>query len=222
MGHANVSRLLLAQGADPSASAFDGFSAMLEACGGGHRTVVELLIDHGANVTLAPGSTSPLLMSCLYGHADITTLLLEHRANASQARSDGFSPLRAACGNGHADVARLLLRQTPCDSPDGVMALKCAPINGHREVAQLLVENSVPTKSEVSYGTSVWWWCVWWWARVSCVCGGWWVWLRVCMWVYVCWLRGRLRWCVVVGVGVVCVWVIFLVLVFKFWSFYFF
>lgn len=40
VGHANVSRLLLAHGAHPSASASDGFSAMLKACGGGHRILV--------------------------------------------------------------------------------------------------------------------------------------------------------------------------------------
>ena len=127
---------------------------MLEACGGGHRTMVELLI-HGATVLLAPGNTSPLLMSCLHGHAGITTLLLEHRVNVSQARSDGLSPLRAVCGNGHAEVARLLLRQTPFLSPDSDMAFRCTAINGHREVAQLLVVNGVPAKSEMSDGTSV-------------------------------------------------------------------
>ena len=88
------SRLLLAHNAHPSASASDGFCAMLETCGRSHRTVDKLFIDHDATVTLAPGSTSPFLMSCFYGHADLTTLLLKHRTSASQAKSDGFSPLR--------------------------------------------------------------------------------------------------------------------------------
>ena len=144
VGHANVSKLLPAQEAHPSASASDGFSAMFTVCGKGHRTLVTLLIDHGATVTFEPEARDHF--SCLAS----TTMLTSQRCFWSigpmlPKSSSGLSPFRAASGNRHADEARLLLLSTvTLRLPGRVMPLRCAAIYDHREIAQLLMEKSIP------------------------------------------------------------------------------
>ena len=139
VGHANVPRLLLAHEAHPSASASDGFSAMLQSCGRGHRTLVTLLIDHGATVTLA--SEARLHFSCLASTAMLTSQrcfwsigpMLPKKKWWFFPSPGGVWKRTRRCGSfaPSTDALRLTGRVT---------ALRCAAIHSHREMAQLLVE----------------------------------------------------------------------------------
>ena len=105
--HANVTikdRL----GHDPLHHAVTALAPASEAEG---SAVVELLIQHGANVNeqSGPGQSSPLHVTARRGHAAIAEVLLEAGAEIEQRDSKGETPLRRAVNCGQIGMVRLLL-----------------------------------------------------------------------------------------------------------------
>ena len=114
------------------------------ACYKGHREIVDILLQHGANVDEANNSRdTPLCMACKNGHHEVAKLLLKNGAcvNGVDTRE---TPLYMACMNGHHMVAKLLLENGACiDSVYVRIILERAIIYGHHKVAhiELLLEN---------------------------------------------------------------------------------
>ncbi len=79
----------------------------------GHKDVVELLLDRGAQInTLAKNPAfpfTPLHSAMSAGHKDIVTLLLERGADVNVREGGGMTILHEAAGLGNADYVRLLL-----------------------------------------------------------------------------------------------------------------
>lgn len=79
---------------------------------GGHKAVVQYLLDRNASVE---GSLdvkwTPLLAAAKGGHTDIVRLLLDRNANIEARDDDQWTPLIYAASKGHTDIARLLLDQ---------------------------------------------------------------------------------------------------------------
>jgi ankyrin repeat protein len=146
-GNLEVMRLLLERGADVEVP-YDDFGPILhDASDGGKAEVIQLLLQHKANVNARGTSrdkTTPLHWASFRGHSTVAQLLLEHNAdvNALTAASH-CTPLYFASIRGHLEFVRVLLRhgadvhireekdQTP---------LQAAKMNGHGEVVRLLVE----------------------------------------------------------------------------------
>jgi len=74
-----------------------GLTPLLHAVRQGHKEVVSILLDEGANINQASGSdnTSPLLMSAINGQWDITLTLLERGADPNFLSDAGTSALFA-------------------------------------------------------------------------------------------------------------------------------
>ncbi|PVH69559.1 hypothetical protein DL98DRAFT_379282, partial [Cadophora sp. DSE1049] len=80
-------------------------SDLLIACFFGLTSVVQLLLEKGADVEAAgKGQVSPLIWASEGGH-----LLLEKGANVNAADNDGAAPLLWASRKGHVEVIKLLL-----------------------------------------------------------------------------------------------------------------
>ena len=85
-------------------------SPLILAARKGHKDVVKLLLDRGAEPNMADqyGGT-PLHFAALEGHKDVVQLLLDGGAEPNMADEHEFTPLHLAAFKGHKDVVQLLL-----------------------------------------------------------------------------------------------------------------
>jgi ankyrin repeat protein len=148
-----------------------GCTALHWAAAKGHRAVVKLLLDHGANISSktgigivktgigivkTAGGQTALQLSAGQGHIDVLELLLQKGADiAARDASRGAMALHYAAHNGHEPAVRLLLeRGTEVNQEDlhGGTALHDAAHNGHYEVARLLIEKGANIEAETEFG----------------------------------------------------------------------
>ncbi len=107
---------LLAQGADPNQHDEAGFTPLHWAIRDRQFLMVELLLDAGADPTLATAPPeesgySPLHFAAFEGNAAIVQLLLDQGANINRRSKLGDTPLHVAGAQGHREVLELLLEQ---------------------------------------------------------------------------------------------------------------
>ena len=103
--------------ADPKAAAEHlqsrdpvGMTALHLAVWGGHREIVRLLLERGAEVNAKDaGGETAVLLAARWGRGDLMDLLLEHGADASIRDDQGRTLLHKAAEYGHVEVMRALL-----------------------------------------------------------------------------------------------------------------
>ena len=90
---------------------YNGKNALYEAILEGNNTIVELLIEAGANVNLKHeiyGDT-PLYPAAIKGRKKICELLITKGADVNAKRNNGRNPLHIAAYWGHTEVVKLLI-----------------------------------------------------------------------------------------------------------------
>nr|CEG03910.1 unnamed protein product [Fusarium acuminatum CS5907] len=124
------------------------FTNLMVASYYGHRAVVKLLLEQGAEVEAQDNDygQTPLSLAAANGHEAAVGLLLEHGAEV-ETKDTGFgdTPLSWAAANGHEAVVRLLLEQgAEVEAKDNYSRtpLWLAAANGHEAVARLLQRKS--------------------------------------------------------------------------------
>lgn len=100
----------------------------------GHKDIVELLFDNGADIHWKKDIA--LHGAAMMGHFEIVKFLLSKGANASADRS---SALSVASKNGRIEIVQLLLEHRANVHGYNDFALRLAAENGHVEIVQLLV-----------------------------------------------------------------------------------
>lgn len=143
-GDADAVRRLLDLGFPVDAVDAQGCTALLRACGGGHRAVVELLLARGANPqhTAHTGAT-PLSAAVSMRHGEIVDRLLAAGAPLEQRLPNDVTVLMLAAALGHPDLcAKLLTAGANVHATDaqGLTPLHCAALYGFtaRDRARLL------------------------------------------------------------------------------------
>jgi len=87
-----------------------GASALLRACGAGHRDVATALLEAGADATLAARSgVTPLAAAVAARREALVALLLRHHVAADQRLPHEATALMVAAAMGYPDIAELLL-----------------------------------------------------------------------------------------------------------------
>ncbi|KAM0558487.1 hypothetical protein ACHAPJ_004681 [Fusarium lateritium] len=134
-----TTRLLEVAGDTSLAFAINKTTALSVASHEGHRSIAELLLQHGANIDMSEA----LLAAADSGHEDILELLLNRGAAIDAQDTDGKTALHEACAAGHEEIVQLLLdRGAAIDVQDkkGETALHEACIEGHKEIVRLLLD----------------------------------------------------------------------------------
>lgn len=141
-----------------------GCTALHWAAAKGHRAVVKLLLDHGADtssktgisVVETAGGQTALHLSAGKGHVDVSELLLQEGADiAARDASRGTMALHYAARHGHEPLVQLLLENgNDVNEEDwyGRTALHEAAGEGHYEVARLLVEKGADIEAKTAQG----------------------------------------------------------------------
>ncbi|OOG53657.1 ankyrin repeat domain-containing protein [Rhodanobacter sp. C03] len=87
-----------------------GASALLRACGAGHREVAACLLDAGANSVLAAHSgVTPLAAAVAARRETLVALLLEHQVAADQRLPNDATALMVAAAMGYPEIVEQLL-----------------------------------------------------------------------------------------------------------------
>jgi ankyrin repeat protein len=123
----------------------------------GHKALVKLLLENGADVDSKDSSgRTPLLWAIENGHKAVVELLLEKGANVDSKDSGGRTPLLWAAENGDKAVVELLLKKgADIESKDSSFSrtpLLWAAKNGHEAVVKLLLEKGANVDSKESNG----------------------------------------------------------------------
>src|SRR6185503_5154497 len=135
---------LLKREANVNAANEEGTTPLFIAAEKGHRDIVALLLDKGADVKQerADSGEPPLFIAAQEGHREIVALLLDHGADVKQTRTEnGATPLLIAAAKGHREIVALLLDHGADVKPtttNGWTALHVAAIAGNREIVALL------------------------------------------------------------------------------------
>ncbi|KAJ7923122.1 ankyrin repeat-containing domain protein [Mycena leptocephala] len=129
-GHINIVQLLIEHSAEVNAqggeygnalqaASYSGHidiggeygNALQEASSEGHIHIVQLLIEHSANVNAQGERFGNALQAASFnGHRDIVQLLIEHGANVNVHGGEYGSALQAASFSGYIDIIQLLIQ----------------------------------------------------------------------------------------------------------------
>lgn len=135
-------KALLLMHADPNHVTRDHYTPLMWAAAQRQLRIVDLLLEHGAEVNLETDSgRNALIEACYWGLEDVVIHLLHRGANPSYETKSGWTPLTQAAARGHVGVALLLLQSVDVDQENrlGSTALIWACRRRHHEMVALLL-----------------------------------------------------------------------------------
>jgi cytohesin len=118
-------------------------TALHRAAEGGHKDVVELLTNKGANIN-DNGSAyklTPLHKAAEGGHRDVVLFLISKGANVNARDDSGETPLHSASGR-HKSIVELLISEganVNSTGRSGITPLHRAAMGGNKEIVELLI-----------------------------------------------------------------------------------
>ncbi|RYP58916.1 hypothetical protein DL769_008749 [Monosporascus sp. CRB-8-3] len=133
----------------------DYFTDLMVASYYGHRAVVKLLLEKGAEIEAKDTEyrRTPLWWATEKGYEAVVKLLVENGADVESKESkDGRTPLWQATEYGYEAIVKLLLKYgadvETKDSMDGLTPLSLASEQGHEAIVRLLLEKGAYIESK--------------------------------------------------------------------------
>ncbi|KAI9884759.1 MAG: hypothetical protein M1823_003469, partial [Watsoniomyces obsoletus] len=119
-GHEAMVRFLLSKGAKPTSRMSDGRTPMDEAAKLGYISIMEMLVNAGANPDAICGKLNrkPLHRASEEGHEEMVRYLLSKDVQGNSRMYDGRTPQDLAIANGHVGVATIIVNTDPRIEPD--------------------------------------------------------------------------------------------------------
>ncbi|KAJ7481304.1 ankyrin repeat-containing domain protein [Mycena galericulata] len=126
----------------------------------GHLHMVQLLVEHGANVDAQDGRYGTALQAAAeQGHEDIVGLLIEHGVNVNAEGGEYGTAMQAAADGGHEDIVQLLIEHGANVNAQGGRygtALQAAADSGHEDIVRHLIDHGADVNAQVGrYGTAL-------------------------------------------------------------------
>ncbi|CAC5413452.1 unnamed protein product [Mytilus coruscus] len=135
-----------------------GKTPLLEACRVKNVTIVNLLLEAGANVNEGDAKCwAPLHEACNVGEKDIVNLLLEKNVNVNACDNRGYSPLLIASQNGYKSIVELLVdhrAHVNISSNVRITPLLAACTKGQIEITELLIVKRADINKADVYGNT--------------------------------------------------------------------
>ena len=156
-GFLEVAEFLIKAGADIEAGAN---TPLAEAAQEGHISLVQHLLDAGANVnaTSASGDT-PLMYACENGHREVVEVLLEAGASLEHEADGGRTPLMKAARAGHLSTVKYLvesganINKVTTNSEHTPLSLACH--GGHTAVVEYLLSQGADSTQRLKDNSSM-------------------------------------------------------------------
>ncbi len=130
-----------------------GLTALMHAARQGHKAVVQLLLDRGANINASNWvNNTALIEAAREGHEAVVQLLLHYGANINASNRVNNTALIEAAREGHEAVVQLLLdygANVDASNQVNTTALIEAAERGHKAVVQLLLDSGAKVNNEV-------------------------------------------------------------------------
>ncbi|EWZ97237.1 hypothetical protein FOWG_01734 [Fusarium oxysporum f. sp. lycopersici MN25] len=144
---------------------FGDVTPLAWACATGRKSLVQLLLDKGADCNaICHGGQTPLHFSVDSEDTEITEILLAHAANPMAADDEGQTPLGAAAASGNITAAKQLIDRgadISHVSANGSTPLSEACSNGHVLLAKFLLEKGADINQTATNGYSSLFLAVW-------------------------------------------------------------
>lgn len=142
-GNEIVAQFLIERGIDTTVAS--QVPPLIIAARHGHKNIVNLLLDHGANIHAENhfGRTA-LIEACLKGHNAMVKILLERGANVLESDSSGRTPLHKVAEKALTSLVVLLLENganVHCQDTQGLTPLSDACGTGDAAAARVLIDN---------------------------------------------------------------------------------
>lgn len=122
----------------------DGRSCLMYACGEGHSSCVQFILNAGADVNLVDsGGRNALMYACREGYTDLVQLLIDHGISVNCVSNVGWSALHYSCLRGHYRLVKLLLDNKIDVNIENNMSNTAAYFafkSGNVEIVKLLLE----------------------------------------------------------------------------------
>ena len=125
----------------------DGHTPLLIAARDGYTSVVKILLENGADITLEGEhmQAHPAHKAAYNGHTDILRLLIAHpdfdQIKDAKGAYNGYTAIHDAIWHGHVESTKVLMEagaNTEIVAFDGLTPLALAQKNGYREIVSLL------------------------------------------------------------------------------------
>lgn len=123
----------------------DGFTALGLASFFGHFTVVNQLLDKGANPNTASNNSfkvAPIHSACAISAVELAELLIKYGANVNAKQMQGVTPLHSAAHNGQTKLTKLLIdhgADLHAKTDSGQTPLHLAMEKNFQETAEVLI-----------------------------------------------------------------------------------
>lgn len=115
-------------------------NALAASCYQGHASIVQMLLDSGAEVNGDGGTLhgSPLYAACHQKHKAVVEMLLKEGADVNQGGEKSKYPLSIACRSGSLEIVKLLLDEGADVNLGKPLSAACE--SGSLEIAKLLLD----------------------------------------------------------------------------------
>lgn len=137
-----------------------GSSPLMVGAQKGYTSIVDLLLDYGADVSFTNSSgKDSLMMACFTGHINIVTTLKEHGASLDVKDHGGSSALHWAVDGGQPKTVEWLLNHgekvDELDKAEWTPLMRIATLGGNIDVAKVLLENGADVNMHDKQGKNV-------------------------------------------------------------------